>query len=140
MGSLGPWHIVIAVALSLVKFPVAWQQLSIVFLAPPTNFSCIAPLSATNESMFMRCKVDVGNGTIEKCTEFIYDKKVFRESIITKVRLMHCTIYSGNKLCLKCNNILTRYTDIYSGTWCVIKSNWGILYSPSQCSVCSLAT
>lgn len=85
MGSMGPWHIVIAIAISLVKFPVAWHQLSIVFLAPPTNFSCIAPLSATNESRIMRCEVDVGNGTIEKCTDFIYDKQVFRETIITQV-------------------------------------------------------
>ncbi|XP_067209054.1 organic cation transporter protein-like isoform X2 [Linepithema humile] len=84
MGAMGPWHIVIAVAVSLVKFPVAWHQLSIVFLAPPTNFSCSAPLSATNESMIMKCEVDVGNGTIEKCTEFRYDKRIFRESIITQ--------------------------------------------------------
>jgi len=85
MGSMGPWHIVIAVALSLVKFPVAWHQLSIVFLAPPTNFSCMAPLPATNESMIMKCEVDVGNGTIEKCTAFRYDRRIFRESIITQV-------------------------------------------------------
>ncbi|KYN15387.1 WD repeat and HMG-box DNA-binding protein 1 [Trachymyrmex cornetzi] len=84
MGSMGPWHIVIAVVISLVKFPVAWHQLSIVFLAPPTNFSCIAPLSATNDSTIMKCEVDVGNGTIEECTEFSYDKRIFRESIITQ--------------------------------------------------------
>lgn len=84
MGSMGPWHIVIVVAISLVKFPVAWHQLSIVFLAPPTNFSCIAPLSATNNSMIMKCEIDVGNGTIEKCTDFKYDKRIFRESIITQ--------------------------------------------------------
>ncbi|XP_071562765.1 organic cation transporter protein-like isoform X2 [Temnothorax nylanderi] len=88
MGSMGPWHIVIAVAISLVKFPVAWHQLSIVFLAPPTNFSCIAPLSATNESMTMKCEVDVGNGTIEECTHFRYDKRIFRESIITQWNLV----------------------------------------------------
>lgn len=85
MGSIGPWHIVIVVAISLIKFPVAWHQLSIVFLAPPTNFSCIAPLSVTNESMIMKCEIDIGNGTIEKCTDFKYDKRIFRESIITQV-------------------------------------------------------
>ncbi|XP_015429016.1 PREDICTED: organic cation transporter protein-like [Dufourea novaeangliae] len=84
MGAMGPWHIVIAVALSLVKFPVAWHQLSIVFLAPPTNFSCAAPISATNESTIMKCYVDVGNGTMEKCTSFKYDKRTFKESIITQ--------------------------------------------------------
>lgn len=84
MGSMGPWHIVIAIALSLVKFPVAWHQLSIVFLAPPTNYSCAAPLSTTNESTIMKCYVDVGNGTMKKCTNFKYDKRVFKESIITQ--------------------------------------------------------
>ncbi|EFN84558.1 Organic cation transporter protein [Harpegnathos saltator] len=84
MGHMGPWHIVIAVAISLVKFPVAWHQLSIVFLAPPTNFTCATPLSAINESMFMRCEVNVGNGTVEKCTSFRYDRRIFRDSIITQ--------------------------------------------------------
>ncbi|KAK2582312.1 hypothetical protein KPH14_004651 [Odynerus spinipes] len=84
MGSMGPWHIVIAVALSLVKFPVAWHQLSIVFLAPPTTFWCVSPESATNESVKYKCYVDVGNGTMDKCTDFRYDKRVFRETIITE--------------------------------------------------------
>ncbi|KAL2713751.1 organic cation transporter protein-like isoform X1 [Vespula squamosa] len=84
MGVMGPWHIVIAIALSLVKFPVAWHQLSIVFLAPPTNFSCISPQSSTNESMITKCYVDIGNGTMEKCTGFKYDKRIFRESIVTE--------------------------------------------------------
>ncbi|XP_076237791.1 organic cation transporter protein-like [Calliopsis andreniformis] len=84
MGIMGPWHIVIAVALSLVKFPVAWHQLSIIFLAPPTNFSCAAPISTTNESTIMKCYIDVGNGTMEKCASFKYDKRIFKESIITQ--------------------------------------------------------
>lgn len=89
MGHMGPWHVVIAVAISLVKFPVAWHQLSIVFLAPPTIFTCIEPSSDTNESMrSMKCEVDVGNGTMEKCTGFSYDHSVFRESIITQVGLL----------------------------------------------------
>lgn len=92
MGVMGPWHIVIAVALSLVKFPVAWHQLSIIFLAPPTNFSCAVPISKTNESTIMKCYVDVGNGTMEKCTTFKYDKRIFKESIITQVNLIHCYI------------------------------------------------
>ncbi|XP_014610650.1 PREDICTED: WD repeat and HMG-box DNA-binding protein 1-like [Polistes canadensis] len=84
MGIMGPWHIVIAIALSLVKFPVAWHQLSIVFLAPPTNFSCISPESSTNESMVMKCYVNLDNGTMEKCNKFRYDRRIFRESIITE--------------------------------------------------------
>lgn len=87
MGVMGPWHIVIAVALSLVKFPVAWHQLSIVFLAPPTNFSCASPITTGNESTIMKCYVEV-NGTMEKCTDFRYDRRIFKESIITEWNLV----------------------------------------------------
>ncbi|XP_048515087.1 organic cation transporter protein-like isoform X2 [Athalia rosae] len=83
MGNFGPWHLLIAISVSLVKFPVAWNQLSIVFLAPPVEFNCIEPISSTNSSM--SCKVDVtGHGNWQKCTKFEYDRTIFRESIITQ--------------------------------------------------------
>ncbi|XP_015609722.1 organic cation transporter protein-like [Cephus cinctus] len=84
MGVLGPWHIIIAVAVSLVKFPVAWHQLSIVFLAPPVNFTCVAPASFKNESNSMQCYVAVENNITEKCTKFNYDRSIFHETIITQ--------------------------------------------------------
>lgn len=40
IGVLGKWHIWICLAIFLVKFPVAWHQLSIVFVAPRTDFYC----------------------------------------------------------------------------------------------------
>ncbi|XP_008217215.1 WD repeat and HMG-box DNA-binding protein 1 [Nasonia vitripennis] len=85
MGTLGPWHIVIAVAVSLVKFPVAWHQLSIVFLAPDVDFTCASP-KPFNSSMALdkHCSVNVGNDTVEKCTKFHYDRSIFRETIITE--------------------------------------------------------
>lgn len=88
MGSLGPWHVVIAIALSLVKFPVAWHQLSIVFLAPPVNFTCVSPLPANQTtSLLNKCEVDVigNNVTFEDCVQFHYDRSEFRETIITQV-------------------------------------------------------
>lgn len=41
IGVLGKWHIWICLAIFLVKFPVAWHQLSIVFVAPRTDFYCV---------------------------------------------------------------------------------------------------
>ncbi|XP_014213904.1 organic cation transporter protein-like [Copidosoma floridanum] len=84
MGSLGPWHIMIAIALSLVKFPVAWNQLSIVFLAPRIDFVCVSPLPTDNKTMINECEVNVGNGTMQSCTKFHYDRKEFKETIITQ--------------------------------------------------------
>ncbi|XP_046746608.1 organic cation transporter protein-like isoform X1 [Diprion similis] len=82
MGHYGPWHIIIAVSLSLVTFPVAWHQLTIVFLAPPPIFNCISPESLDNTTM--RCEVTVANNVTEKCTAFKYDKSIFEETIITQ--------------------------------------------------------
>lgn len=84
MGSLGRWHIIIAVAISLVKFPVAWHQLSIIFLAPPVNFTCVTPASVDNASRWMQCHVNDGNGT-KDCTGFEYDRSIFKETIVTQV-------------------------------------------------------
>ncbi|KAJ8681512.1 hypothetical protein QAD02_017304 [Eretmocerus hayati] len=84
MGSFGPWQLVIAIALSLVKFPVAWHQLSIVFLAPNSHFECVSPRAADdNVSMIDRCSVDAGNVSLP-CTHFLYDRSVFRETIVTQ--------------------------------------------------------
>lgn len=92
MGVMGLWHIIIAVSLSLVNFPVAWHQLSIGFLAPPVNFTCVSPSSADNESMWMKCNVHVANGDVEKCHEFEYDRSVFTETIVTQVRRVNYII------------------------------------------------
>lgn len=87
MGNFGIWHLWIALALSLVNFPVAWHQLSIVFLAPPTRFGCLSSVhsNSTVEILLDDQCVTNNNGTEEKCIEFEYDRSVFKDSIITEV-------------------------------------------------------
>ncbi|KAF2889275.1 hypothetical protein ILUMI_16898, partial [Ignelater luminosus] len=43
IGDFGRWQFQISVLMSLLKFPIAWFQLGIVFLAPPTEFWCKQP-------------------------------------------------------------------------------------------------
>lgn len=73
MGQFGKWHILVFASLFLIKFPVAWHQMSIIFLAPKPTFKC-------------------ANYTIDKCspdcTEYEYDRSVFEETIITTFNLV----------------------------------------------------
>ncbi|XP_037050887.1 organic cation transporter protein-like [Bradysia coprophila] len=73
MGQFGKWHIIVCATVFLVKFPVAWHQMSTIFLAPNPNFKC-------------------ANYSIEKCSpdcaEYEYDRSVFSETIITTFDLV----------------------------------------------------
>jgi len=40
IGELGRWQILVCGVVFLLKFPVAWHQMGIIFLAPTTNFTC----------------------------------------------------------------------------------------------------
>ncbi|XP_072389714.1 solute carrier family 22 member 3-like [Diabrotica undecimpunctata] len=46
-----PWQLKISILMSLLKFPIAWFTLSIVFLAPPTQFWCTPPPTHRNLSL-----------------------------------------------------------------------------------------
>lgn len=43
VGNFGKWQARISILMALLKFPIAWFQLGIVFLAPPTQFWCKQP-------------------------------------------------------------------------------------------------
>ncbi|XP_063902776.1 organic cation transporter protein-like [Zophobas morio] len=78
IGVFGRWHITVCFIIFLVKFPVAWHQLSIVFLAPPADFSCI-------ENGTDQCSAD--------CTKHIFDRSIFTETIITQWDLVCSRTY-----------------------------------------------
>ncbi|EFA04006.1 organic cation transporter protein [Tribolium castaneum] len=69
IGVFGRWHVAVCFIIFLVKFPVAWHQLSIVFLAPPMKFSCI-------DNDTDKCS--------SNCSEHIFDRTIFAETIITQ--------------------------------------------------------
>lgn len=72
IGSIGKWQIWICFVVFLVKFPVAWHQMSIIFLAPPTKFHC------TGESE------GFDNVCYDNCTKYEYDHSVFKETIVSE--------------------------------------------------------
>ncbi|KYQ56702.1 Organic cation transporter protein, partial [Trachymyrmex zeteki] len=86
IGNLGRWQIIVCLAISLVKFPVAWHQLAIVFMAPHQDYNCTEP-AITEEYSKDQCTVNL-NGTRIKCTEWEYDRKIFPETIISQWNLV----------------------------------------------------
>ncbi|XP_014299598.2 organic cation transporter protein [Microplitis demolitor] len=86
MGVMGPWQIIITVAVSLTNFPAACNQLAIAVIAPGQNFTCISPAPINpNDSMIKACFVKVNHSLPEvKCTEFSYDQSVFKSTIISE--------------------------------------------------------
>ncbi|XP_014473977.1 PREDICTED: organic cation transporter protein-like isoform X2 [Dinoponera quadriceps] len=84
IGNLGRWQVTVCLAISLVKFPVAWHQLAIVFMAPHQDYNCTKPATTDAQD---QCTVNV-NGTSVGCTEWEYDRSVFPETIISEWNLV----------------------------------------------------
>lgn len=92
MGQLGPWQILVCTAISFVKFPVAWHQLAIVFMAPNQTYTCTVPGQGNGSD---QCHVQV-NGTKQECTEWEFDKSIFPETIISQWDLVCSRSYYAN--------------------------------------------
>lgn len=67
MGSLGRWHIIVCFFVFLLKFPVAWHQMSIIFMAPKINFTC------KDQNITNKCSPE--------CTEYEFNRDTFTETL-----------------------------------------------------------
>ncbi|XP_017791367.1 PREDICTED: organic cation transporter protein-like isoform X1 [Habropoda laboriosa] len=92
IGNLGKWQIFVCLAISLVKFPIAWHQLAIVFMAPHQDYYCTAPARTEIPG---QCVVYV-NGTMADCTEWEYDRRTFTETIISQWNLVCSRTHYAN--------------------------------------------
>ncbi|CAB3226710.1 unnamed protein product [Arctia plantaginis] len=77
IGAFGKWQFWICVIVFLVKFPVAWHQMSIIFLSPPMNFTC----SSSEPGKF-------DNVCNASCSNYVYDHSVFQETIVSQWNLV----------------------------------------------------
>lgn len=76
IGAIGKWQIWICCVVFLVKFPVAWHQMSIIFLAPPMNFTCLSNTENSSDVFDNVCHAN--------CSDYAYDHNVFQETIISQ--------------------------------------------------------
>lgn len=121
LGDFGWWQFWITFALSLLKFPIAWHQLAIIFLAAKTPFQCNDNYNATgHESMQSLLNVtdkcsarDPLTRDIVPCHRFTYDRSVFQETIITEV----CKHALFVHLLTGINSIYNKYSFITVKSW-----------------------
>ncbi|KAK9884735.1 hypothetical protein WA026_007580 [Henosepilachna vigintioctopunctata] len=73
IGVLGRWQLWVCLAIFLVKFPVAWHQLNIVFEAPPAEFSCA-------DNTTDKCS--------NECSQHVFNRSLFSETLITQFDLV----------------------------------------------------
>lgn len=71
LGSFGRWHIFVCFFLFLIKFPAAWHQMSIIFIAPDVKFECVN--IAYSEKSFDKCS--------EECTTYKFDQETFTNTL-----------------------------------------------------------
>ena len=115
IGNFGRWQMWVCFWLFIVKFPVAWHALGIVFLAPPVESWCRRPASLQNltEEQWRNmsqppvtsgpqgrdsCRMYANNYTTGSyneppadrstvtCQHWEYDRSIFQETIVTQVR------------------------------------------------------
>lgn len=66
MGQFGRWHFFVCSIIFLLKFPVAWHQMSIIFMAPTVGFTC-------QQADVDKCS--------PQCTEYDFNRTIFHETI-----------------------------------------------------------
>lgn len=86
MGSIGKWHILICAVVFPLKFPVAWHQMSNIFLAAPTSFQCVTE-NGTNPAI---------DHCSDLCVSHEFNRTVFTETIVTEWDLVCDSKYLSN--------------------------------------------
>lgn len=97
IGDFGKWQATISLLVSLLKLPIAWFQLSIVFLAPIPEFWCDQPLSNVtrfNSVSDVTWRNESLNNCDIECNNYEFNVTVFKRTIISEVRIFSKVCFS----------------------------------------------
>ncbi|KAG8040639.1 hypothetical protein G9C98_002635 [Cotesia typhae] len=122
MGAMGHWQIIITIAISLINFPAAWNQLAIAVIAPRQDFTCVSPLPINpNDSMLNTCFVKVNESLPEvECEKFTYDDSAFKSTIVSQAS--GCILNQHDLvISIVLSNITAKIKS--NGRYCKIRSN-----------------
>ncbi|XP_049703633.2 organic cation transporter protein [Helicoverpa armigera] len=122
IGDFGKWQLKISILMAVLKLPIAWYQLNIIFMAPPQDFWCAkpAPFSRYSDEEWRKiCMPHVEpypclifdpdllsiDTSMDKtliplvpCKQFVYDKSVFTRTITSDWDLV-CSRHWLTHLC-----------------------------------------
>ncbi|XP_013138269.1 PREDICTED: organic cation transporter protein-like isoform X1 [Papilio polytes] len=114
IGDFGRWQLKISILMSLIKLPMAWYQLNIIFMAPPQQFWCAKPpafeeytdeewrkisvpqimeypcLIFDPDILLIAPKMDRHVIPLVACQKFVYDKTFFQRTLTSDFGLV-CT-------------------------------------------------
>ncbi|KAL4716199.1 hypothetical protein ACJJTC_013976 [Scirpophaga incertulas] len=112
VGDFGPWQLRIGILMSLLKLPMAWYQMNIIFMAPPQEFWCQKPdkfstysndewrkiykplieeqpcLIFDPEILAMNPGIDCSLIPLVECNKFVYNTTVFHRTITSEWNLV----------------------------------------------------
>ncbi|KAF5284077.1 hypothetical protein FQA39_LY17126 [Lamprigera yunnana] len=89
IGSFGRWQCQLSLLVSILKIPISWIQLSIVFMAPPTEFWCDVPNQLQNftQTPINTCtlsNLSLQNSSSSSCLwGYKYNRVTIDSSIVT---------------------------------------------------------
>ncbi|KAI8421836.1 hypothetical protein MSG28_009781 [Choristoneura fumiferana] len=112
IGDFGRWQLRLSIMMALLKFPIGWYQLNILFLAPPQEFWCVKPAAFGSfsvkewremcaprieehpclifdpEILAMAPAMERAYIPLIECPEFEYDTAVFKRTIVSDFDLV----------------------------------------------------
>ncbi|KAL0880255.1 hypothetical protein ABMA27_002712 [Loxostege sticticalis] len=131
IGDFGPWQLRISVLMALLKLPMAWYQLNIIFMAPPQDFWCEKPDSLSEYSEEEWRKICIPH--IEEHPCLIFDPQMLSLSPAMDravIPLVECKRFVYNDSLFK-RTITSEWNLVCSKHWLVHLTQcvmmWGVL-------------